>query len=303
MEIKEDKAFPKDHNTDHKGFIDNPEPIMMEEKVLLIKTRPPSNSSKSYMKCIIIICVIVVLLVASYFLFIKEGQAKEITYNIFKKLQDWYVEYPKSITLLLILIQILNLLTILPLFTIITFLSCAILKNPWLAFALMLFSAVSTSLVVYIICRSRLKGYCMKKYEHNEFFQMLRIQSIRHPWRTAFLTRFLFISAGLKEYFLPLIDNPFPAFWVSAWVVHAVFTMEFCLIYSEVKNIDTYLNSKRTWGDLTMIEKASKVFVIILIIFTVALIIFLGYKAHQIFKKSQKMKAKPKSDELSQKNE
>jgi len=66
-------------------------------------------------------------------------------------------------------------------------------------------------------------------------------ESNANPWRTAFITRLIFISAGLKDYILAVIGNPFCSFIVSSFFLHTFFTLESVLIATELQEIDSFL--------------------------------------------------------------
>ena len=77
---------------------------------------------------------------------------------------------------------------------------------------------------------------------------MILEENKKHPWLTAFFTRLIFISAGLKDYILAIILNPFPCFVISAFVLHAFYTAEAVLIASQFKELKSYLNDSKEWS-------------------------------------------------------
>lgn len=73
-------------------------------------------------------------------------------------------------------------------------------------------------------------------------------ESLVHPWKTAFITRLIFLPAGLKDYILSLINNPFKSYTVSAVVLHGFFTFESVLIGLEFNEIEKFLEEKKSWS-------------------------------------------------------
>ena len=122
----------------------------------------------------------------------------------------------------------------------------------------------------------------------NPFFNALKTHSEKKPWKTAFLARFLFISVGLKDYVLALIHNPIRSYVASACVAHAVFALEVGMIQKEIHDFSDYVNGpQKSWDQLSLVEKISSVFIWILIVFTIGLSVYLGFKARSILKEKR----------------
>jgi uncharacterized membrane protein YdjX (TVP38/TMEM64 family) len=146
-----------------------------------------------------------------------------------------------------------------------------------------LFCSVCGSSIIYLISSTKFKPYLIKRFDNNSLFSALRNYSREKPWKTAFLTRFLFIAAGLKEYVLALIDNPFKSFIFSATCLHTMWILEVCFIHMEIGEISSFMDRGSTpWSKRSLTEKIYTVVGFLIIIFTVVFMFFLGYKAKKI---------------------
>lgn len=97
-----------------------------------------------------------------------------------------------------------------------------------------------------------------------------------HPWMTAFFTRVIFISAGLKDYILSLISNPFSSYFVSALFLHSFYIGEAVLIAEEFSQIENYINDNKSWSQKSQMEKISMISMLVFIILTFAIITLVG---------------------------
>ena len=251
-------------------FIEHSEPSQAEEMVLLIKRQRQQRSSFSYIKCIIITLIILILLGVFYFMFIKTGFFKSACLFVYDSLMKLYQNYPKTTFFVIWVIEVISLILVLPLYSILTFIVCSIFKNFFISYFYCLFCSLCGSTVIYIISSTKLKPCLLKRFDTNLLFTVLRKYSRDKPWKTAFLTRFLFIAAGLKEYALALIDNPYLSFIGSAACLHTMWILEVCFIHMEIGEISSFMNRGSTpWKDRSLTEKIYTVVVFMIIIFTV----------------------------------
>ena len=260
-----------------------------EETTTLLKKTPKNSSNSSWKKGFIIFGIVFVITVILYFLLVQTGLLRKASIFIFEKLHALYLVNPISTYLLLYVIQILSLMLLLPFHTIMTFIIYSIFNNIWISFFHILISSVSGSLVIYLISSSGLKPWIESKFEENEVYNILKKYSQEKPWKTAFLTRFLFIAAGVKDYTLSLIQNPLWSYTVSAAVVHSCFIFEVGLIHTEIKQISGFFDSNtKSWGDRSVTQKISSMFMILLIVFTIGVMVYLGFHASKLFKKEKR---------------
>ena len=271
-----------------KKLIESSETSQAEEMVLLIKRQRQQRSSFSYLKCAIITLIVLILVGIFYFMLIKTGFFKASCLYVYNILMDLYKKYPKTTFFVIWLIEVVNLVLMLPLYSILTFIVCSIFENFFISYFYCLFCSLCGSGVVYFISQTKLKPCLLKRFDTNLLFTVLRKYSREKPWKTAFLTRFLFIAAGLKEYVLALIDNPFLAFIGSACCLHTMWILEVCFIHMEIGEISSFMDRGSTpWSKRSLTEKIYTIVVFVIIVFTVVFMGFLGYKAKQILKEEK----------------
>lgn len=174
--------------------------------------------------------------------------------------------------------MLLALILCLPAHMIICIMTALIIKNVWISFIFLIFLSIISSLIIYLIANIFFKEYIYKKISKNEYFLVLMAEGKNHPWRIAFITRIIFISAGLKDYILAVIDNPFPSFIISAISLHIFFTLESILIAKEISSLDNFLLNERNWYQISIYEKISFILVFLFIIITIILVIYIGLK-------------------------
>ena len=147
-------------------------------------------------------------------LFLKEMKEKNI-----------YLVY-----LIIACVLICSLVFILPAHMIICLIASMILKNYWYTYLFLVLVTVAGSAFIYLITKCCLKGCIEKRVQKSEYYQVIKEESQSNPWRTAFLTRMIFIGAGMKDYILAVIENPFPSYLASSFVLNGFFTIESVLI-------------------------------------------------------------------------
>lgn len=273
---------------DNKIFRKSPESSQTEEMMLLIKRKRRNKSTYSIMKAIIIFLIVVILLAISYFTMIKTGFFKMFCMFIYDNLMSLYKNNPILTYLLIWVIEVVSLILILPLYSILTFIVCSIFKNFWVSYLYCLFCSLCGSSIIYFISNTKLKPCLIRRFDKNLLYSVLRNYCKEKPWKTAFLTRFLFIAAGVKEYILGLVDNPFLPFIVTAGCLHTMWILEVCFIHMEIGEISSFMDRGSTpWSKRSFTEKFWTVVGFLIIIFTVLFMIFLGYKAKKILKKEK----------------
>jgi hypothetical protein len=266
----------------------NPESSQAEEMVLLIKRQRQQQGSFSYIKLGIIILICLVLGTVFYFVFLKTGIFKKACLYFYDVLMKLYEEHPYMTFFVIWIIEVLSLMLLLPFYSILTFIVCSIFKNFLLSYLYCLFCSVCGSTIIYFLCSTKFKPYLIKRFNKNVLFGVLREYSKQKPWKTAFLTRFLFIAAGVKEYILALIDNPYWPFIGSACCLHTMWILEVCFIHMEIGEISSFMDRGSTpWAKRSLTEKIYTIFGFVIIGFTVIFMCYLGVKAKTIVQKQK----------------
>ena len=203
-------------------------------------------------------------------------------------LKSYYKHEPGTVLGIILVLLIVGYVFLLPLHTIINILSCLIIDNIAVSIVILTIYSLIAATVIFLLCKYVLRDFLLRMFSDNIFYSILLEESREGPYRTAFLTRFIFITAGLKEYILALIDNPYSSFIISGFFVHGFYVLEAVLIAQGISNIQEFLESKKTWAEKSGIEKFSFIMVLVLIVFTIVLMSVIGYYATKKVKERQK---------------
>ena len=140
------------------------------------------------------------------------------------------------------------------------------------------------------------------KFSKNPFLEIVKTKNKSNPYKISFLTRFLFIAAGLKDYILALIDNPFTSYMVTALCAHTFFIMEVLLVHKEINEISSFAEHKSIpWKEKTISQKISSLFFAFLLVFTISVMVYLGVEARRLMQKEkerQNEKVKENKNEI-----
>lgn len=291
MDLKEENN-PKPDSNDSLNA-----PSHSEDDFLITKNDPEGQKNCCNWKIVLFIVLFLVCCVLTYFLLIRTGALKRFSLLLFAKLRELYLASPILFVLCLLVIFLVSFVFVLPSQTILTFMTYSALDNFLLSFLLVEAISILSSLLVYVLCASSLRPWLLRKMGDNPLFGALKSHSQRKPWKTAFLARFLFISVGLKDYVLGLIHNPFWPYTLSAMVAHAVFALEVGMIQKEIRDFSAYIDGPpRGWKKMSWAERVSAVFIWILILFTISLSVFLGFKARAILRKRREDREREKEE-------
>lgn len=160
--------------------------------------------------------------------------------------------------------------------SVICVLAALVLQDPLPTFFLLLLASLWADTVVYFIAKRLLRDRIISRLRSSDLFMVLLEESKNEPYKTAFLTRLLFIPAGMKDYILATIDNKAPSFFASAAVLHSFFILESILIARELSEIEQLISHNVNWGDKTAMQKANFVVVLLFITFTVFFVFAVG---------------------------
>jgi len=263
-----------------------------EDKLFKDKAVTPRTSSYNWARCIIIGVVVILAAVAFYFFFYRNGLFNRAIINLQTGLRGMYRDKPALFMLVVYLIMNGIIAACLGFHTLFCILTASIIQNFWISFPMLLFSSVSGDFLAYLISTFTCKSWLMSKFSSNDLYNVLAEESTKEPYKTAFLTRFIFMPAGVKNYILSLIQNPLPSYFLSGLTLHSFYVAESCLIAKEISEISSIVGKKKGWDEKSAVEKFSFIVVLLLIVFTVVFIVFVGIWA------TRKIKEKRQSREL-----
>ena len=156
-----------------------------------------------------------------------------------------------------------------------------VLQNSVYSFIILLFSSISGDFCVYFITKYFIRNRVVERFKNSDLFLVLLEESKNEPFKTAFLTRVLFIPAGIKSYILAAVDNKPTSFFISGISLHCFFILESILVANELNEVEEMMTRSHSWSNKTTLEKISFLSVMIFIIFTVAFVVGIGIWAKQ----------------------
>ena len=250
------------------------------ERVELLSKKPASASSSGFLwKCCIIFALVLVAIVLIYIFFIRTGKIKAALQFIDENLKKLYRTHPYLTYSGILLLFLLNYLLLLPLRLIFFFICCSIFPNYYIPFFYSLFCCLAGSSAVFVLASTGIRPWLLGKFGSHVVFKVLLRMAKESPWRTAFLTRMLFITQGIKEYFLALVGVSFCSHITSAAVLLLFYNFQMCLIHHELGEIAAFMNSESVpWKLKSPVEKFSTITSVLFIVFTIVFMAYISYR-------------------------
>jgi len=174
--------------------------------------------------------------------------------------------------------------------SVVCILAALVLQDPLPTFFLLFFASIWADTMVYFVARRVLRDKIVARLRGSDLFMVLLEESRNEPYKTAFLTRLLFIPAGMKDYILATIDNKAPSFFSSAAVLHSFYILESILIARELSEIEQLLTHSQKWGEKTAMQKANFLVVLLFIAFTVLFVLAVGLWAKRKISLRQRLR-------------
>lgn len=224
---------------------------------------------------------IAIVLILLIFFVLYQKVLKTYHFNtLFIAFEDWLRDLnQRSPTLVYIVISAcINLVLICCIGThsLVCVIAALVLERPLVTFSVLLGASVFGDLAVYLITKRLLRNTILNKFKDSDLFLVLLEESKNEPFKTAFLTRLLFIPAGIKNYILATIDNSAISYFTSGIVMHSFYVMESILIAKELSEVEQLLTHSQNWSDKTAMQKASFIIVLCFILFTFSFVIAVG---------------------------
>jgi len=242
-----------------------------------IESPPESISDKllhiwTVHKTKILIGVLVIIVV--YLLFIRTGFLSRLFHALHQKLDVLNQEHAFLVFVLLYFIVVLVTCTMIFSHAAICMLAATILENFGLSVFMLICASMTGSALIYFLSKPLCARFILSKISQSDYYLVLQKESQVNPWSTAFGTRFLFIPAGSKDYILTMIDNPPIPYFVSCFCIHMFYITESCLIAQQISEMGG--EHSKSWKEKSPLEKFFSVSILVIIVFTVVFIIFLG---------------------------
>ena len=183
----------------------------------------------------------------------------------------------------------------LPTHLLICILISMIIGDPALGYIFIYFSSVTTSLFISYPLGTLIKSAISKWLSESWLIEIFREESRSQPLITSLLVRFLFITYGLKDYILILINNPLDTYLVSCLICNLLFSLEAILVITQFWSIKDYIKWPESWSEKSTPEKIMAAFFLLLLIFTFVFAFLLSKWINKKIKEKEEIK---KRDEL-----
>ena len=240
-----------------------------------VLTDPKSRASKTPVGTIIGIMMVSTLVI--YLFLLKSGMGLKLLETAQVHLESLYKQNTYLYLLFVFVLLFVLMIFGLPCQTWVCLLCTFTLKNLLFNFVFLTLCSFISSLFIYFVGKRYLHDWLESRLRDNKFYSVLKMESKKSPWRTAFLTRLIYLPTGIKEYLLVIINNPFPSFVVSSLMVHAIYIIELLMISNEIEEIKEFFTRKKSWSEKSTFEKTSFIFVFILIVLTVSVMGYISY--------------------------
>lgn len=245
----------------------------------VINIRDPStsrNRNGTSAKTIASLITIAVCLFVFYAYLVRSGVLKDLILNAESWLRGSWETHP-ALTLLTVYLVIQVLIVFCLGFKMIVFVVTAVvIQKTAISFPLLFLSCVSGDALVYLVCRYWLRKHIVAWFVASDFYIVLLEESKSEPFTTAFVTRFLFIPNGLKNYVLMAIDNSAKSYFLTGALFHFYFTIQALVIAAEFGQISDYYNSEKSWSQRTPAQQFTFIAFGAFLVFTIALAVYLG---------------------------
>ena len=254
-----------------------------------IDIKPPFIPARpqKHTKLIICLTLFIICFTIIYKKLIKTHLLNQLIIKFEEYLRALYQQSPFHVFLLIFSIINFVLIFCLGSHSVFCVLTALVVKNPYVAFLILIISSISGDIIGFFVSKRFLRERIIQKFKQNDFFNVLLEESKNEPFKTAFLTRLLFIPAGIKNYILGAIDNKAVSYFSSGLLMHCFFIFESILVAQELTEIEQLLSKTQNWSEKSLVEKTSFILVLSFVFFTVLFIFAIGVWARKKILKRQ----------------
>ena len=223
----------------------------------------------------------------------QSGQtARAKKYIVHTELSEYYNTNRPATLLIICLLQTISYILLLPIHTVLNILSAIIIKNFFFSWAILTLFSLVASTAVYTVCKQGYYNFILNRIKNNQFYEVLKKESTENPYKTAYLARLVMLPAGMQEYLLAMIGNPYSSFISSAFFVHGIHILETVLIAQGFDNMKEFLTDRRSWIRKSVSEKISFFMVFGFIIITIGIMVITAiWATRKINKKKKEIKS------------
>lgn len=153
--------------------------------------------------------------------------------------------------------------------TSVSVLFCLVINNFWLSFASLMVCKFTADVIMFYVAEALVCPCLIRRLRSTKTFVLIQRESQRHPYKGAFVTRFLFLSTGTKNILLRLVDTPFVPYITSALTFNLTFVLMILLISQDITQIHQLGKDQHPGKSMSVSQKLLLVVSIFVGVFTV----------------------------------
>ena len=217
------------------------------------------NKISKKQKIILIIITTILILTITYITILQLEKKyninfKKIFTKIFEKLEKIHEKNPIEFLFFIFLFQFLDMILILPFYTISNIIFAYLIKDFYLSCVILTVIPLICSVLMFFALGKGCITMLKNKLSHYDAYNVLIHNTDTNPLILCMIVRFLYIPLGSKEYIVLVLDYPFYAVFISG----AIFFISHSVIFSA---IGIHLNGiadslkKKSLNDMDKTEK------------------------------------------------
>lgn len=238
-----------------------------------VKRKSKLPSAITILLITIIVCLVSLV---GLLIFRNHSKLQQVLLKIQSNMRSLYMEKPWAVYA--IVFMVINFIVIMNLGFQATFsvLFCLVIQNYVNSFLILYISNLTADVVIFLAAENLVIPCLFLRVKKNYIFKFIQDESKSNPFKTAFVTRFLFLSNGLKSLILAVLEISAASYFSSALFSNFLYMSFICLVANQIDQISDLQNNNKSWNEQSLSEKITLGFTVVVTIFSVAFMIFLG---------------------------
>lgn len=207
----------------------------------------------------------------------------EIFEFLYKKLEDLAQDASFGNTILLIFCQfIYGWVLFFPGISTFNIMQAFLMKSFWRPFLLSFVGGYLASLSIVYVIRNYFRMRVVEKFKDQVVFAIVYLAVKRNPVRMGVLVNFLFLPPSARNYLCALTSIPFEQYCYAVLPGHLTYCFMFSLVGYTATDLNTFFHDK-PFSEKTFAEKFQKVLTYFMLLLTLAIMVYFGYLAKQMY--------------------
>lgn len=278
MKIEEDAKLINDQNPpNYASLVQNQESPQNTQS----KCQKLMSCIKNNWGLLIFLLIVVVILILFSIPSIKNSIINWINYNI-NTLRD---DCNNNKALAYLIIGFINFITtfFFPSKGLIATLTAFVLYEFWSSFLVVTLPTILAMYIGYYLTRYCCKDYFYNKYKDDLKFQTIEMIVRESPWKASFIVWILLLPTPLKIYVMSLTELTFLQYIIPGAIMLALYILLFVMVGISLTDLTKMTNL--SWNGANSVEKVEFIVTISILVFTVSIMVWLGYWFNDKLKK------------------